>query len=39
VIVNDMLLDRNGQKMSKSRGNVVNPFEVITKHGADATRW
>jgi isoleucyl-tRNA synthetase len=39
VIVNDMLLDRNGQKMSKSRGNVVNPFDVITKHGADATRW
>lgn len=39
VIVNDLVLDKNGQKMSKSRGNVVNPFEVINKLGADATRW
>jgi isoleucyl-tRNA synthetase len=39
VIVNDLVLDKNGQKMSKSRGNVVNPFEVINVHGADATRW
>ncbi|SRR5579883_29301 len=39
VIVNDMLLDKNGQKMSKSRGNVVNPFDVMSKQGADATRW
>lgn len=39
VIVNDMVLDKNGQKMSKSRGNVVNPFEVLNAHGADATRW
>ncbi|HYM20028.1 MAG TPA: isoleucine--tRNA ligase [Candidatus Kapabacteria bacterium] len=39
VIVNDMLLDKNGQKMSKSRGNVVNPFEVIRAHGVDAVRW
>ena len=39
VIVNDMLLDKNGQKMSKSKGNVVSPFEVLTKYGADATRW
>ncbi|MDP4199742.1 MAG: isoleucine--tRNA ligase [Bacteroidota bacterium] len=39
VIVNDMLLDKNGQKMSKSKGNIVNPFEVMSRHGADATRW
>ncbi len=39
VIVNDMLLDKKGQKMSKSKGNIVNPFDVMTKHGADATRW
>ncbi|MBS1904027.1 MAG: isoleucine--tRNA ligase [Bacteroidetes bacterium] len=39
VIVNDMLLDKNGQKMSKSRGNVVDPFEVIRTYGVDAVRW
>ena len=39
VIVNDMLLDKKGQKMSKSKGNIVDPFAVMTKHGADATRW
>ncbi len=39
VIVNDMLLDKQGQKMSKSKGNIVNPFGVMTKYGADATRW
>jgi len=39
VIVNDLVLDKNGQKMSKSRGNVLNPFEIIGKNGADATRW
>lgn len=39
VIVNDMLLDKTGQKMSKSKGNIVDPFAVMTKHGADATRW
>ncbi|HET6400611.1 MAG TPA: isoleucine--tRNA ligase [Candidatus Kapabacteria bacterium] len=39
VIVNDMLLDKKGQKMSKSKGNIVNPFDVMTKFGADATRW
>jgi isoleucyl-tRNA synthetase len=39
VIVNDMVLDKAGQKMSKSRGNVVNPFEIINTYGADATRW
>jgi isoleucyl-tRNA synthetase len=39
VVVNDMLLDKNGQKMSKSKGNVLNPFEILSKYGADATRW
>jgi len=39
LIVNEMVLDKNGQKMSKSRGNVVDPFQVLTDYGADATRW
>jgi isoleucyl-tRNA synthetase len=34
-----LILDAEGQKMSKSRGNVVNPWDVIDKHGADAMRW
>ena len=34
-----MILGSNGEKMSKSKGNVVDPFEVIEKEGADATRW
>jgi isoleucyl-tRNA synthetase len=34
-----LILDPEGQKMSKSRGNVVEPDEVITRHGADAFRW
>ncbi len=39
VLVNDLVLDKNGQKMSKSRGNAVEPWQVIEKYGADATRW
>jgi isoleucyl-tRNA synthetase len=39
VLVNDLLLDKNGQKMSKSRGNAVDPWALIDKYGADATRW
>ena len=38
VVVNDLVLDANGQKMSKSKGNVVNPWEVLSRHGADAVR-
>ncbi len=38
VVVNDMVLDANGLKMSKSRGNIVKPGEVIERHGADAVR-
>jgi isoleucyl-tRNA synthetase len=34
-----LILDPDGQKMSKSRGNVVDPWEVIEQHGADAFRW
>ena len=34
-----LILDPDGQKMSKSRGNVVDPWEVISAHGADAFRW
>ncbi len=39
VLVNDLLLDKFGQKMHKSRGNAVEPFSIIEKYGADATRW
>lgn len=39
VICLGLILDGNGQKMSKSRGNVVSPWEVIEKNGADAMRW
>ena len=39
VLVNDLLLDKYGQKMHKSRGNAVEPFTILDKYGADATRW
>jgi isoleucyl-tRNA synthetase len=39
LIVNGHILDKNGQKMSKSKGNVVDPFETMQKYGADAIRW
>ena len=39
VVCLGLLLDRDGQKMSKSRGNVVDPFTVLDRQGADALRW
>ncbi len=39
VVSNGHVLDKNGNKMSKRLGNVVDPFETIAKYGADATRW
>ncbi|CAN5301593.1 isoleucine--tRNA ligase [soil metagenome] len=39
VVSNGLVLDKNGNKMSKRLGNVVDPFETIDKYGADATRW
>lgn len=39
VLVNDLILDKEGKKMSKSRGNTVDPFELFDKYGADALRW
>jgi isoleucyl-tRNA synthetase len=38
VVVNDLVLDAQGQKMSKSRGNVVDPWTVLERHGADTVR-
>ena len=38
MVVNDLVLDANGQKMSKSKGNVVNPWDIMQRHGADAAR-
>ena len=39
VLVNDLLLDKNGQKMHKSRGNAISPFGLIENYGADTIRW
>ena len=39
IVVNELILDKNGIKMSKSKGNSVDPFELFDKYGADATRW
>ncbi len=39
VVSNGLVLDKNGNKMSKRLGNATDPFETIEKYGADATRW
>jgi isoleucyl-tRNA synthetase len=39
LIVNELILDKDAQKMSKSKGNVVDPFLMFDKYGVDATRW
>jgi len=39
VIVLGLVLDENGEKMSKSKGNAVDPFDALKKYGADAIRW
>ena len=39
IISNGLVLDKNGNKMSKRLGNGVDPFEVLATYGADATRW
>ena len=39
VVSTGLVLDKNGEKMSKRKGNVINPFETIEKYGPDATRW
>ena len=39
VVSNGLVLDKNGNKMSKRLGNVVDPFDTLEKYGADATRW
>ncbi|MFZ0456701.1 MAG: isoleucine--tRNA ligase [Ignavibacteriaceae bacterium] len=39
IVVNELILDKKGQKMSKSKGNTVDPFMLFEKYGADSTRW
>ncbi len=39
VLVNELLLDKNGQKMHKSKGNAIEPFTIMEKYGADTVRW
>ena len=39
VVSNGLVLDKEGKKMSKRLGNAVDPFETMSEHGADATRW
>jgi isoleucyl-tRNA synthetase len=39
VVSNGLVLDKNGQKMSKRLGNAIDPFDTLSKYGPDATRW
>ncbi len=39
IVVNELILDKNGVKMSKKLGNTVDPYELMEKYGADAVRW
>ena len=39
VVSNGLVLDKNGQKMSKRLGNAADPFEILKTYGPDATRW
>ncbi len=39
IVVNELILDKAGIKMSKSKGNVVDPFDIMERYGADAVRW
>jgi len=39
VVSNGLVLDKNGEKMSKRKGNIVDPFSTLSHYGADATRW
>jgi isoleucyl-tRNA synthetase len=39
IIVNDLILDKDGHKMSKTRGNVVSPTDIINQYGVDPLRW
>ncbi len=39
VVVNELILDKDGKKMSKSLGNTIDPFDIMNKYGADAVRW
>jgi len=39
IVVNELILDKEGQKMSKSKGNMVVPEEIISRYGADTVRW
>ncbi|MBU5439110.1 isoleucine--tRNA ligase [Tissierella sp. MSJ-40] len=39
VLVNDLVLDKEGKKMSKSKGNTVDPFDLFDRYGADVLRW